>query len=105
MKTDMTYRLWLKQWKSFKAGVACVTILIILNASYTDAQQEIIDEIREYARQKVGPNRLGVGYAAMINFAVNPDISTATYKIQVDSIDDPYLKEYRLPLRHDLRTT
>jgi hypothetical protein len=40
----------------------------------------------------------GAGYAAMVNFAVVPDISTATYHIDTNTADDPTLRESRLPL-------
>lgn len=42
---------------------------------------ETIDAVRRQAIQQAGPDRLGAGYAAMMNFAATPDISSATYYI------------------------
>lgn len=88
------------QWRAKIGYFIFVTVLLFFIANHVDAQQQIIDELREYAKQEIGPDRLGASYAAMINFAVNPDISTAVYNIQVDSADEPQLNEYRLPFRY-----
>lgn len=62
---------------------------------------EIIAQIRRQAIQEVGPDRLGAGYAAMMNFAAAPDISAATYYIDSASADDPTLNVFKIPLRHE----
>jgi hypothetical protein len=62
---------------------------------------EIIDQIRRQAIQQAGPDRLGAGYAAMMNFAAAPDISSATYYIDDASANDPTLNVYKIPLRHE----
>lgn len=63
---------------------------------------EVIDEVRRQAIQQAGPDRLGAGYAAMMNFAATPDISSATYYIDGGSgADDPTLNVYKIPLRHE----
>jgi len=61
-------------------------------------ESDLIDALRQELRQSLDPASLGAGYAAMINFAVNPDISTATYNI--DDELEPVLKVSRLPIRH-----
>jgi hypothetical protein len=76
--------------------------LLLCFAGPVAAQSEldpIIDQIREAAREAADPNALGAGYAAMVNFAVVPDISTATYHVNSDAADDPTLRVTRLPLR------
>ena len=79
---------------------SCVCGLLFFSAIQVSAQQEVIDQIREQTLREGGPDRLGAGYAALINFAVNPDISAATYNIKVEGVRDPSISAYRLPLRY-----
>jgi hypothetical protein len=79
--------------------------LLCFPSSYASAQQESIDALRQLALEQLGPDRLGAGYAALINFAVNPDISAATFYIDVDGADNPTLNVFRLPLRHVFKPT
>ena len=60
------------------AGLLVMAPLSVLAQSGLD---EIIDAVRRRAIQQAGPDRLGAGYAAMMNFAATPDISSATYYI------------------------
>lgn len=62
---------------------------------------EIIDQVRQQAIRQAGPDRLGAGYAAMMNFATTPDISAATYYIDSASANDPTLNVYKIPLQHE----
>ncbi|MCB1825812.1 MAG: Solitary outer membrane autotransporter beta-barrel domain [Candidatus Competibacteraceae bacterium] len=62
---------------------------------------EIIDQVRQQVIQQGGPDRLGAGYAAMMNFATAPDISAATYYVDSASADDPTINVYKIPLRHE----
>lgn len=79
---------------------------LLFSPVYAQTLQELIDQLRQQAADQLGPDRQGAFYAAEINFAVNPDISTATFYIEgpssegLPSIDDPTLKAFRLPLRH-----
>jgi len=61
-------------------------------------ESDLIDALHQELRQSLDPASLGSGYPAMINFAVNPDISTATYNI--DDERQAVLKVSRLPIRH-----
>jgi hypothetical protein len=79
---------------------SCVCSLVLFSAIHVRAQQEAIDEIRDNALREGGPERLGAGYAALVNFAVNPDISAATHNIKVEGVRDPSISAYRLPLRY-----
>lgn len=47
--------------------------------------------------------KLGGGYAAIINFAENPDITTARYYIDDPRGDDPTLRVVRLGGRHEFK--
>jgi hypothetical protein len=76
-----------------------VASLCLFLPVHGEAQQDVIDAIRQAALD-LQPERLGASYAAMINFAVNPDISTATFYIEADDVDNPTLSVYRLPLRY-----
>jgi hypothetical protein len=64
------------------------------------AEQAVIDEIREAAIQQLSSENLGSGYGALINFSVNPDISTATYYVESEGVNEPTINVYRLPLRY-----
>jgi hypothetical protein len=79
---------------------AFVCVLLLLPPIDVNAQQAVIDDIRKQAEKELGPNRLGAFYAATINFAVNPDISTATYHVQDENLGDPTISVFRLPLRY-----
>lgn len=61
----------------------------------------IIDEIRQQAIQQAGPDRLGAGYAAIMSFAITPDISSATYYIDSASANDPTMNVYKIPFRYE----
>ncbi len=77
--------------------------VLLLYCAVVNAQTEtdpIIDEIRRLVMDSADPARLGAGYAAMINFAVSPDISSAVYSIDGNGDDDPTLNVTRIPFRH-----
>jgi hypothetical protein len=63
---------------------------------------QAIQDLRDEFSRRLGPDRLGGAYASIINFAVNPDISAATYYVDAGDLDasDPELNVFRLPLRH-----
>jgi len=64
------------------------------------AQDEAaIEEIRDAIREGFGANRFGAGYAAMVNFSVIPEISTAHYTVDDAETNDPELDVQRVPLR------
>ena len=67
-------------------------------------REQLISDLRDEALETLGPDRLGAGYAALINFTVNPDISTATYYTDVEDAEDPTLTVYRVPLRYVFRS-
>ncbi|MDH4126509.1 MAG: hypothetical protein OEW64_11880 [Gammaproteobacteria bacterium] len=63
--------------------------------------QDIIDELRQSALAELDSQSLGAGYAAMVSFAVSPDISAATfYPDSGSDVQDARLKAYRLPYRY-----
>lgn len=64
-------------------------------------QNELIAEVRRQTIQQGGPDRLGAGYAAMMNFATAPDLSAATYNIDSASADDLTLDVLKIPFRHE----
>jgi hypothetical protein len=69
-------------------------------AAQTDPQL-IIDELRRTALAELEPQSLGAGYAAMVSFAVSPDISAATfYPDSGADVQDARLKAYRVPYRY-----
>ncbi len=47
----------------------------------TNPVREILDDVSDFVSSQLGPDQVGASYAALINFAGNPDISTATYYI------------------------
>lgn len=62
---------------------------------------DIIDQIRATAIANLDPQRLGAGYAVEVSFAVNPDISAATfYPDEPEEISNSKLKAFKLPLRY-----
>ncbi|NVK42807.1 MAG: hypothetical protein HWE39_16310 [Oceanospirillaceae bacterium] len=69
-----------------------------LHAALTD---EELEAARSAVLEGFDPKRLGSGYAALVSFAVSPQISTASFRPDAgsDGIDDPELDVYRIPLR------
>ena len=70
-----------------RKGYLILSIGAFLKSSSATVQAQpdlepIIEEIRETALKEAGPDRLGAGYAAMINFVVNPEVSTATFHVE-----------------------
>ena len=85
-------------------AIAATTCMWALVAPTADAQSDAgaIDEIRDELKQVLRDASVGAGYAALINFAMNPAISVAYYYVDSDSptIDDPVLDVYRFPVRY-----
>jgi len=60
-----------------------------------------IDLIRQLAEDSFDSVSIGAGYAAMVDFAVSRDISSATfYPDQTEGVVDPTLKHSTFPFRH-----
>ncbi|MCJ7557687.1 MAG: hypothetical protein MUP90_12345 [Gammaproteobacteria bacterium] len=60
-----------------------------------------IDLIRQLAEENFDSVNIGAGYAAMVDFAVSRDISSATfYPDPTEGVVDPTLKHSTLPFRH-----
>jgi hypothetical protein len=61
---------------------------------------DLIDAIRELAKESFDPVKIGAGYAAMVDFAVSRDISSANfYPDASDGVVDPSLKHFQFPFR------
>jgi len=80
-------------------------IVSLLLSPLASAQtDEEIDALRDAARKSFDPRKIGAGYAAIISFAVSPDISTATFHADAgEGVVDPTLKVYRAPFRKVFR--
>ncbi len=70
-------------------------------AQFRVVLDEIIDDIRGIAGDVLRSEEIGSAYAAMINFAGNPDVSTATYYIDGGLGEDATLNVFRASLRHE----
>lgn len=85
--------------------IALVTLGTLASAgSIAHAQSnvdDLVDEIRQMVAETLGPERQGAAYAAMVNFAVHPDISRAVYRVDSEgqNADEPEIKVTKLPLR------
>lgn len=88
----------LKRASQVGAGLLVMAPLSVLAQSGLDG---VIDEVRQQAIEQAGPDRLGAGYAAMMNFAATPDISSATYYIDSADAGDPTMNVYKIPLRRE----
>ena len=95
-----------RKWKpTSNIPVIAVAIVIAVFSARLSANgdlDQVIQDLRDQFLSTLGPDRLGGAYASIINFAVNPDISAATYHIDAGNLDasDPELNVFRLPLRH-----
>ncbi|GGO79081.1 hypothetical protein GCM10011348_12490 [Marinobacterium nitratireducens] len=84
---------------------ALVVALSLLGPVAAPAASALSDDELAAARQAVidsfDPRRLGAGYAALVSFAVSPQISTASFRpdTESDGAEDTQLDVYRIPLR------
>lgn len=61
---------------------------------------DLVDAIRDIAKETFDPVKIGAGYAAMVDFAVSRDISSANfYPDASDGVVDPSLKHFQFPFR------
>ena len=61
---------------------------------------DLIDAIRDLAKESFDPVKIGAGYAAMVDFAVSRDISSAYfYPDASDGVVDPSLTHFQFPFR------
>lgn len=75
-----------------------LTLFATQSLAQTDDQ---IDQVRQALLADFDPQKLGVGYAAMMSFAVSPDITTATFYLdESGGVVDPTLNVIRVPYRH-----
>ena len=66
----------------------------------TAQADEQIDGIRQAAAEASDPAKIGAGYAAIMSFAVSPDISTATfYPDEGKGVVDPNMESNNPPTR------
>jgi hypothetical protein len=84
-----------------EAALAGIAFIGLCSPGLASAQSDdLIDAIRELARENFDPVKIGAGYAAMVDFAVSPDISSANfYPDASDGVVDPSLKHFQFPLR------
>jgi len=81
-----------------------LALLLVLAPSGVAAQidEDVLDAARDSVREAFDPARAGIFYAASINFAVQPDISTASFSLDGlldQGLADPRLDNIRLPVR------
>ncbi len=92
---------------SYRVAALRLLIPLFLTTSIDSKAQQItaedvIEDIREQVLADLDPAILGAGYAALVNFAVNKNISGATYKLD-DAIGEDgersQIDVYRFPIR------
>lgn len=87
-------------------GWLAVPFLVLFVQNRAGAQfggviDDLIDEVRQLAGDVLKTEEIGSAYAAIINFAGNPDVSTATYYTSLDNEVDAKLTVFRASLRHE----
>ena len=80
---------------------AVIALLGLCSPGLACAQSgDLIEEIRNIAKESFDPVKIGAGYAAIVDFAVSRDISSANfYPDASDGVVDPALKHFQFPLR------
>ncbi len=92
--------------RSRAAAMLCLAAMVSLPVQAQLRGAEL-ESARDALREAFDPARAGIFYAASINFAVQPDIATANFKLdglEDTGIDDPTLVNTRLPLRFSFDT-
>tara|TARA_R100000027_G_scaffold54802_1_gene43877 strand:- start:1399 stop:2397 length:999 start_codon:yes stop_codon:yes gene_type:complete len=67
---------------------------------FSNPLEIIVEEVSDFVNSQLGPSEVGASYAALINFAGNPDISTATYNIDAGKGSTAELNVGRFSYRH-----
>lgn len=84
--------------ESVIAGIAL--LVVCFPGSALAQSDDLIDAIRDIAKESFDPVKIGAGYAAMVDFAVSRDISSANfYPDTSDGVVDPALKHFQFPFR------
>ena len=65
-----------------------------------DSVRGVLDDVSDFVSARLGPDQVGASYAALINFAGNPDIATATYYIDSVQGAEATLNVGRFSFRH-----
>ena len=78
-----------------------IAILGLFSPGAASAQSDdVIDAIRDLAMEAFDPVKIGAGYAAIVDFAVSRDISSANfYPDASDGVVDPSLRHTQIPFR------
>ena len=81
--------------------VVCVAVWGFGFPGLAAAQSDdLIDAIRELAKESFDPVKIGAGYAAIVDFAVSRDISSANfYPDATEGVVDPALNHFQFPFR------
>lgn len=82
-------------------GLSVLSALLLIFSHPVCAQDDaaLSNQIRQQIIQTINPEELGIGYGAMANFAVVPDISAARYNIDSDGTENTALRVRRFPIR------
>lgn len=82
-------------------AVAAIALLGLCFSTLASAQSDdLVEAIRELAKASFDPVKIGAGYAAMVDFAVSRDISSANFYPDVsDGVVDPSLHHLQFPFR------
>jgi len=84
--------------ESVIAGIAL--LVVCFPGSALAQSDDLIDAIRDIAKESFDPVKIGAGYAAMVDFAISRDISSANfYPDTSDGVVDPALKHFQFPFR------
>jgi hypothetical protein len=80
--------------------VAMAALCLCLPGLASAQSDDLIDAIRELAKESFDPVKIGAGYAAIVDFAVSRDISSANfYPDASEGIVDPELRHFQFPFR------
>lgn len=80
------------------AAILLLALAVPANAQTLD---ELIDALREQAQADLDPAALGAGYAALIDFAVSPEISAASFSPDSSpGVSDESISVFRIPIRY-----
>lgn len=80
---------------------AIVLLLGSVTSAAAQTVDDLVDSLREQARADLDPAALGTGYAALIDFAVSPEISAATFRPESSpGVSDETISVFRVPIRY-----
>ena len=87
---------------SIHRSTVCSIFVFVISANVA---AEPIDELRELVQNRIRAQNSGAGYAVIISFAAEPDVSFSILSVDSGLLEDDAISLIKFPLRHQFDLT